>query len=55
MFCINLTIERYQDGMVLRVFIVFIFGTNSKKEQLGENDFHYCYSNFFESVILKVT
>ena len=42
--------------MVLRVLIfIFLFGTNSYKKHLDENNFSHPYGNFFESAVLKVT
>ena len=35
-------------------FLFFQFRTNGKKVRLDENDFCHCYSNFFESAVLKV-
>ena len=36
-------------------FYLFVFKTNGKKEDLDENNFCYCYGNFFESAALKVS
>ena len=55
LFCVDLTFEWYEDVIVFRVFIfIFLFRTSGKKGHLDENDFRYCYGNFFESGILKV-
>ena len=37
------------------VHFYFLFRTNVRKRYLDESDFHHCYGNFLESVILKVT
>ena len=37
------------------VHFYFLFRNNLRKRYLDESDFRYCYSNAFESSILKVT
>ena len=54
MFWLDLTFESYEDAMVFRV-LIFLFRTNAKKGCLNEYVFRHCFSNFFESAILKVT
>ena len=45
----------YEDATVLCVHFHILFRTKVKKGYLNKNNFHHCYSNFLESVILRGT
>ena len=45
----------YRCPGILCVCFYFLFRNNVRKRYLGERNFHHCYGNFFESVILKVS
>ena len=53
-FRIELTFEWYKGAMIFRVFFLFLFRTNGKKEHLDENDFRHGFGNYFQRAILKV-
>ena len=53
---VELTFEWNEDAMVFHVlhFSLFVSNQTAKKENVDDNNFLYCYGNFFETAVLKV-
>ena len=50
----DLTFKRYENIMMFCVLIFSFCLEPEIREKMGENEFRHYYSNFFESIILKL-